>query len=283
MPLLHLVVLAVLQGAAEALPVSPSGHAAALRLWLSPGAEGPGLEAVLHLATALALGIAARKQLASALGEGVRAIARPTLFRASPGARNAAVLVIASAASLGTTSLVAPRIARLGDAPFATGVGLLVTGVGLVSTRWARHGWPGAPSVDSAAPQEAPLILLAALVGIAHGLAVFPGASRVGAALIVLLWLGVRPNRAVSLALLITLPSLLLAAAPGLARGAELPGIDPGDLALGLVVTFLAALLASGVLSSLVERRRLPALALWIIPLGLALLAYARALPASGS
>lgn len=283
MPLLHLVVLAVLQGAAEALPVSPSGHAAVLRLWLSPGAAGSGLETVLHLATALALGIAARKQLASALGEGVRAIARPTLFRASPGARDAAVLVIASAASLGTTSLVAPRIARLGDAPFTTGVGLLVTGVGLVSTRWARRGWPGARRVDSAAPQEAPLIPLAALVGIAHGLAVFPGASRVGAALIVLLWLGVRPNRAVSLALLITLPSLLLAAARGLARGAELPGIDPGDLALGLVVTFLATLLASGVLSSLVERRRLPALALWIIPLGLALLAYARALPASGS
>jgi undecaprenyl-diphosphatase len=283
MPLLHLVVLAVLQGAAEALPVSPSGHAAALRLWLAPGAAGPGLEAMLHLATALALGIAARKQLASALGEGVRAIARPTLFQASPGARDAAVLVIASAASLGTASLVAPRIAMLSDAPFATGVGLLVTGAGLASTRWARRGWPGARRVDGAAPQEAPLIPLAALAGIAHGLAVFPGASRVGAALIVLRWLGVRPSRAVPLALLLTLPSLLLAAARGLAAGAELGGIDPGDLALGLVVTFLAALLASGVLFSLVERRRLPALALWIIPLGLALLAYARALPASAS
>lgn len=74
----------------------------------------------------------------------------------------------------------------------------------------------------------------------AHGLAVFLGASRVGAALIVLLW-------------------------------------------LGLVITFLAALLASGARIRLVERRRLPALSLWIIPLGLALLAYARALPASGS
>lgn len=283
MPLLHLVVLAVLQGAAEALPVSPSGHAAAARLWLTPGAAGPGLEAVLHLATALALGIAARTRLASALGEGVRAIARPTLFRASPGARDASALVIAAAASLGTASLVAPRIATLSDAPFATGVGLLVTGAGLVSTRWARRGWPGARPVHGAVPQEAPLVPLAALAGIAHGLAVFPGASRVGAALIVLLWLGARPRRAVPLALLITLPSLLLAAAQGLARGAELGGIDPGGLALGLVVTFLAALLASGVLLSVVERRRLPALALWIIPLGLALLAYARALPASGA
>jgi len=283
MPLLHLVVLAVLQGAAEALPVSPSGHAAAARLWFSPGAAGPGLEAVLHLATALALGIAARKRLASALGEGVRAIARPMLFQASPGARDAAVLVIASAVSLGTASLVAPRAATLRDAPFATGIGLLVTGVALASTRWARRGWPGARRGDAPATQEAPLLLLAALAGIAHGLAAFPGASRVGAALTVLLWLGVRPSRAAPLALAITLPSLLFAAAQGLAHGAELGGIDPGGLALGLVVTFLAALLASGVLIRLASRRRLPALALWIIPLGLALLAYARALPASGT
>lgn len=45
MPLLHLVVLAVLQGAAEALPVSPSGHAALARLWMTPGAAGAGLVA----------------------------------------------------------------------------------------------------------------------------------------------------------------------------------------------------------------------------------------------
>lgn len=66
MPLLHLVVLAVLQGAAEALPISASGHAAAARLWLAPGAAGPGLEAVLDLATALALGIASAVSLATA-------------------------------------------------------------------------------------------------------------------------------------------------------------------------------------------------------------------------
>jgi undecaprenyl-diphosphatase len=283
MPLLHLVVLAALQGAAEALPVSPSGHAAVARLWFSPGAAGPGLEVVLHLATALALGIAARKRLLSALGEGVRAIARPALFQASPGARDAVVLVIASAVSLGTASLVAPRVARLHDAPLATGLGLLVTGVGLASTRWTRRGRPGAHRGTTTATRETPLLLLAALVGVAHGLAVFPGASRVGAALIVLLWLGARPSRAAPLALALTLPSLFFASARGLARGADLSRIDPGDLALGLVVTFLAALLASGVLSRLVERRRLPILALWLVPLGLAWLAYARALPAPGA
>jgi undecaprenyl-diphosphatase len=283
MPLLHLVVLAVLQGAAEALPVSPSGHAAVARLWMAPSAAAGGLEAVLHLATALALGIAARRRLAAALGEGVRAVARPSLFQASPGARDAVVLVIASAASLATASLVAPRVEALQGAPSAIGLGLLAVGVGLASTRWARRGWPGSRRVKGGPPAEAPAIPLAVLAGIAHGLAVFPGASRVGAALTVLLWLGVSAARAVDLALLITIPSLLVAATKGLAREGALGGVDAGSVAVGLVITFVAAIVAGGALRGLGERRRLPVLALWIIPLGLAMLAYARALPTSGT
>lgn len=63
------------------------------------------------------------------------------------------------------------------------------------------------------------------------------------------------------------------------------PAIDAALLlSTALAVrAFLAARLAASALRSLVARRRLPALALWIIPLGLALLAYARALPGSGS
>src|SRR5512132_1424431 len=240
MSLLHLVVQAVLQGAAEALPISPSGHAAVARLWLRPGASEAGLETVLHFATALALGVAARRRLAVALGEGVRAVARPALFQASPGARDAIVLVIASAASLATASLVAPRVEALQGAPFATGLGLLVAGLSLASTSWARRGWPGARRVKGGPIAEPPLIPLAALAGIAHGLAVFPGASRVGAALTVLLWLGVSASRAVDLALLITVPSLLVAGAKGLTRDPTLGGLDGGALVVGLVIAFVA-------------------------------------------
>jgi undecaprenyl-diphosphatase len=283
MSLLNLVVLAVLHGAAEALPVSPSGHAALARLWLARGDAGPAIDAGMTVATAFALGVAARKRLAVALGEGVRAVARPMLFQVSPGARDAAVLLIASAASLATARLVAPLIEGLCEAPLAIGLGLIVAGVGLASTLVARRGWAAGARSRGAAPAEAPSIPLAALVGVAHGLAVFPGASRVGAALTVLLWLGVRADRAVDLALLITVPSLLLAAAKSYTGAANAGGFEAGALAIGVVIAFLAARLAAAALRSLAFRRRLPALSLWIIPLGLALLAYARALPSSGT
>ncbi len=83
-----------------------------------------------------------------------------------------------------------------------------------------------------------------------------------------LLWLGMSVGRAVDLALLITVPSLLVAAAKGLALEGALGGIDAGSVAVGLVIAFVAAIVAGGALRSLGERRRLPFLALWIIPSG---------------
>jgi undecaprenyl-diphosphatase len=283
MPLFSLVVLAVLQGFAEALPVSRSGHGAVARLWLTAGSSAPWLEAVLHLGTALALGVACRRRLFDALGEGVRAIARPELFRASPGARDAALLTLGSLVSLTVSHFVSPFADLSREAPAAVGRGLIITGLALASTLAAprlrdarsrlaarRHG---------AARAEPPTALAMLAVGAVHGLAVFPGASRVGAALILLIWLGVGPARALDLAFLLTIPSLLGAFFVGMGDRSGSSGIEASTVIVGLLLAFLAATLATAALRSLLDRRRLGALALWIIPLGLAMLAYARALP----
>jgi undecaprenyl-diphosphatase len=276
MILWHVVVLAVLGGFAEALPISGSAHGALARLWLDPGAGAAGLAALLQVGTAVALAAAARGRLLPALSEGVRAVARPTLFRASPGARDAAVLAVASGASLLTSALVLPRVELWSEAPFAVGLGLLVTGLGLLSTLAVRrvHGPPKPPRGPAAGtsnpgqargpvPLGPPSLGAAILVGAAHGFAVFPGASRVGAALTVLLWLGVRPGRAVDLALLLTVPSLLVAAAQGLSGAGASIALEAGAAVMGLVLAFLGAAVAASALRRLVERRRLGALALW--------------------
>jgi len=270
MPLLHVALIAALAGAAEALPVSPSGHAVAARLWLEPGPVVIPVEAFAALGAALGLAAASFRRLSGAVGEGVRAVARPSLFGASQAAHDALTLLVGSAVSLLVSGATLPRVEMWAGSPTAAGVGLCATGLGLASTQlvWKlaahepRRSRPG-PSLPGAA-----------LVGVAHGLAVLPGASRVGAALVVLMWIGVRPSRAVELSFLLTVPSLIVAFARGV-RG----GVDLGVAALALSVAFLAAILAAGALRGLIERRRLAALALWTIPLGLAMLAYARALP----
>jgi undecaprenyl-diphosphatase len=276
MPLFHVAVLAALQGLTEALPVSRSAHQAVARLWLDAGAPATALETVLHLGTALGLLAVARRRLLAALAEGVRAIARPSLFISSPAAYDALVLTLATVVSMLTSALATPRVEAWRDSPTVTGLGLCVTGLGLTSIAFAprlpaiRAGWTGQGRASG------PSLAGAVVIGMAHGIAAFPGASRVGAALTLLLWMGVRPGRAVDLAFLLTVPSLLIAFAHG--AGAR-HALDTGTIVLGLVLAFVAVTIASEILRGLLERRRIGALALWTIPLGLAMLAYARALP----
>jgi undecaprenyl-diphosphatase len=280
MPLLHVVVLAALQGLAEALPISRSGLGAVARLWIEPGGGAAGLEAVLHLGIAVALGFACRRRLFSVLGEGVRAIARPALFRASPGARDAALLLIGSLVSLTVSPFVSPFVDAFREAPSAAGLGLILTGLALSSTLLApRPGEERSRLEAWRARSEPPSALGMLLVGLGHGLAVFPGASRAGTALVLLIWLGVRAPRAVDLAFLLTIPSLLIAFIQGTIGRPGGLGLDTGAVIMGLSLAFVTATLASAALRALLDRRRLGALALCIIPLGLAMLAYARALP----
>jgi undecaprenyl-diphosphatase len=60
-------------------------------------------------------------------------------------------------------------------------------------------------------------------------------------------------------------------------------GLDLGTVAMGCVVAFLGATLGGAALRALLARRRLPALSLWLIPLGLAMCAYASALDTAGA
>jgi undecaprenyl-diphosphatase len=285
MSLLCVAVLAALQGFTEALPVSRSGHEVLARIWMD-APDGQALEGFLHLGTALALAAVARRRLAGAVLDGGRALIRPQAFAASGHAHDARLLLLASAVSLVASALVAPRIELWSESPTATGVGLCLTGLALASTtQIPRAVTPGKPRLG-------PSFGGAIAVGLAHGLAAFPGASRVGVALTLLLWLGVRPGRAVDLAFLLTVPSLLvgfaqaaLAHAGAGAGGGGIAGTgaSAGTLALGLVLAFVSAGLASEIVRSLAERRRVAALALWVIPLGLATIAYAHALPPSSS
>jgi hypothetical protein len=85
----------------------------------------------------------------------------------------------------------------------------------------------------------------------------------------------------VDLALLLALPALTLTATHLLFGPERLSGsgLDTGAIVVGALVAFLSASLAVSALRKLLERRRLSMLALWLVPLGLATIAYARALP----
>ncbi len=265
LPLAEVVLIAGIQGLAEALPVSRSGHGAVARLWLDPGQGAAALESILHGATACALFVGARRHLVAAVGEGLRAVARPSLLRSSPAARDAAVLVVAAGTSLLARALLAPFVELWSGAPIAVGFGLVWTGLVIATMSLAPSG-----------RVEAPPLSLAALVGLVHGTGALPGGSDVGAALVIAVWMGTKPDRALDLALLLTGVTLFASFVSGLRAIPEGTEIGAGAIAVGFLTAFLGATVALGVTRSLLEKHALARLAFWILPLGFATVSYGR-------
>src|SRR5262249_36100316 len=98
--------------------------------------------------------------------------------------------------------------------------------------------------------------------------------SRPGVAAAVLLGLGVKPGRALEIALLATVPfwwADVAAALPGM------PALGAGRALAVALFAFLGAFGAVALLRVLVARRALAALSLWMLPLACAIFVYGRA------
>ncbi|MBK9262717.1 MAG: UDP kinase [Polyangiaceae bacterium] len=266
LPLHFVVLLAGIQGLSEALPVSRSGHDVVAWIWLEPGANGARLETLLHLATAAALLFAARKRLAHAAGAGLRAIARPALFRSSEGAHDAAVLLTAFVASSIVRALFHHFALPWKTTPVAIGFGLLLTGLLLATTRLVGPE----RNTEITVP-------LALVLGLGHGMGALPGGSDIGAALVLAAWMGTKNDLALDLALSLSAGTLLVNCFLTFHEGMALPDIPAVVLIVGFVTAFLGTTVAIGATRLLLEKRALSLAAFWIVPLGLATLAYSRA------
>lgn len=266
---LDLLVHAALWGFTALVPVSASGHAEVLAVWLGRGADADRLPAILHLATFLAMVVAARRGISAMASGGLRALSRPALLQSTPGAADAVVVALGAAIALFGAALLGHATTSWARAPIAVGLGLIAGAVALGSTAMAPRS-----------EAERPTLVGAALIGIVTALSVAPGQSPLGLVLTALLWLGVRSDRAVELGLAVVAPLELWRAAVVFQDdwGVGLSSVPGTTIALALVATVASALVGASAMRAIVARGRLPWLAIYLVPVGLAMLAYARAL-----
>lgn len=217
----HAVLLGLLQGLTEFLPVSSSGHLALAQL-LIPGFDQPGVvfDALLHVGTALAVLLFERKQL-------VRWATAPE------GWRLLLLLLVGTAA----TAAVAFPIRDLATGAFesAASVGgfLLLTAGILMVSRFLG----GASSGPAGTGWRQTVV-----IGLAQGLAVFPGISRSGLTITVALGAGLERSWAARFSFLLGVPAILGATAAELISVREELLLVPASfwvasLAGGLVAT----------------------------------------------
>jgi undecaprenyl-diphosphatase len=226
------------------------------------------LTVVGQIGCLLALLVVVRRRLFRAFAEGLRGIARPAVLQSNEGGRDALALVLAALVSTGTQLALRTFGSVHNDVPTVAGVGLLLSAASLLSVSLA-------PS-----PRELSVGALGAVVvGLAHGLAMVPGMSQVGAAFVVLRWLGVGGWRAAETALMVSVPVMALEAGRAFFNPPAMAHLDAARIVLALLLAFVSASLAASWWRALCERGRTAWLGLWLVPLSLALLAYGRALP----
>jgi len=254
-PLLHAVLLGIVQGITEFLPVSSDGHLALAELLLSLEQAGLTLNVMLHAGTLLATLLLLRRQAAPAIMDGVAAFRRPSRFSSTAGGRDALVVIVASAPTAIIGLALRDAVERWTHSPVVVALGFVGTAAAVLSTRWVK-----------VREREVPTLAGALLIGVLQGLAVLPGLSRSGSTIAAALWLGVRPDRAFELSMLMSLPAV---AGAVLLEGRHL-GENGGAVApavVGAAVAFAVGLLALRVLRRMVMRGHFAWFAAWVLPM----------------
>src|SRR5262245_2875103 len=261
-PLFSATLLGVVQGLTEFLPVSSDGHLALAELVFDVKEGNLALNVMLHAGTWIATLLVLWARVRPAIVDGVRAFASPNRFQTTSGGRDALVVILASIPTAVIGFGLRHAVERWTQSPFVVGLGFLGTAAAVVSTRFVRTG-----------DREVPSIVGALLIGVAQGLAVLPGLSRSGSTFALAMWLGVRPERAFELSMLMSLPAVLGAI---LLEARHLGGqTSITSAAVGAAIALVVGIVALLVLRRIVARGHFALFALWVIPLAFVSFFYA--------
>lgn len=244
MTLLHAIVLGVLQGATEFLPVSSSGHLFVAQKLLGLREPELAFDTLLHLGTLFAVVVFLRAEIAGILSSLFR---RKGYFQpADPWGRREFGLLVLSTIPTAIIGIAFHDAVEKSITLWGVGARYLaLTGFLLISNLRFRHKF----DPDRIVPWEA------VAIGVVQGLAVFPGLSRSGSTITLALVLGIGASRSAKYSFLISCPAILGAALVNLHKGsAVLPGVLPS--AAGLVAALLTGYLALFLVEQLVTRGR---------------------------
>lgn len=233
------VFLGLVQGVAEFLPISSSGHLTLIQhFW--PGVEGPDnlFNILLHFATLIAVCAAYRQDVAAMITEFFRGAAALCSGRGSreaeiPPARRLVLLVIVGTLPLFLVLPLEGWVEGLGSSPAFVACALIVTGFLLFfSDRMAK----GRKTERTARVTDA------LLVGVAQGFATVPGLSRSGCTIAAGMALGFDRRFAVRYSFLLSLPAVL-----GATLLKVVSTVKSGDFDAARLPAYLVGMVVAGV------------------------------------
>lgn len=237
---LQAVVMGVVQGLTEFLPVSSSGHlilVPAVLGWTNPFIDSLTFSVMLHMGTLVALLLYFWRDWIRLIPAGLAAL-RDRSLAGDPDRRLAWLLAVTMIPAMVVGVLFNDLIEQHVREPGVVAILLVVGGAIL----WVADRW-GATS------RRIPDLSFggAGGIGAAQALALFPGVSRSGISIAAARLLGLDRPAAARFSFLMAMP--IIAGAGGwetlkVIRGAETVTVEPGPLAIGMVAALVSGLVA---------------------------------------
>ena len=235
MSILTAILLGLIQGIAEFLPISSSGHLAIAKHLLGLNTEVPAFyDVLLHLGTLLAVFVAYWQDIKDMVREffhGVGDIAHHRTPTPVPPARRLILLIIIGTLPLFAVLPVHKKIESLSGSMLFVGLALIFTGFLLYICDLWRKGRKN---------ERTATWLDAVVVGVGQAVATMPGVSRSGTTITAGCFCGFQRRFAVRFSFLLSIPAVLGANILSLKDALE-AGIDWSQVPVYLVGVIVAA------------------------------------------
>lgn len=215
--LFDLVFLALLQGVAEFLPISSSGHLVIAQKLLGMHQPGILIEVTLHAGTLLSVIVFYRMRIWE-LVTGVLTGCRESW-------QTALQIVISAIPAILFYFVFKSQVDAAFESTHAVGMALIFTGSVLLAVRWSRR------------QEGAVTILRALIIGLAQAIAILPGVSRSGMTISAARISGVAAEKAAEFSFLMSLPLIAGATVKEfLEAGASSASTTPDGVPLHMLV-----------------------------------------------
>ncbi len=252
------IVLGIVQGISEFIPISSSGHLVVLRAIMGIDEIPLLYDVVLHIATLIVVVVFFRTRIGRMLVAVGRLIARRTTDEDAQDLKLAYLVVVGT----GVTVVIALVIRQLDLHlyPRLVAVAFLATAAMLILSHFTR------PGIE----YEGIGTRHALVVGAVQGIAVIPGISRSGSTIFAALASGVSRERAAEFSFLLSIPAIVGALVLEMRDFGDLHAVvPPAAMAAGFVASLIFGFLSLSLLVRLVRGGRLWVFSIYLIPLGI--------------
>ena len=256
MELWQIVILAIVQGVTEFLPISSSGHLVIVaQLMNAESVEDlnvSDVSIVLHVGSLLSILVFYFRRVLKLVTEDRRTIL---------------LIIVGTVPAVLVGLPIELKFENILESPLLSGIMLCVTAAVLLSVYFVERRDLRYEEMGT---------MKALLIGVSQAAAILPGLSRSGATIATGLWLGLGPRSAAGFSFLLAIPAI---AGGGLLEAISLATGPPGTtpllhLAIGAVISFVVGLASLEWLIRWLERGKLQLFALWCLPAGIGVIVW---------